>query len=381
MKSNWPNAFWSTLALLLLALCPGCESTPSMAKHEAVFYPQPPQPPRLQFLVSLSGEQDLGREMSKFASFVVSKPIVTKPIGKPYGVALHEGKLFVCDTGTSSVDILDLKDRSFRYFTPTGEGQFITPINIAVDHDGTRYITDAARGQVLIYGADDHYIGAIGARAAKGKKPLVAGAQVPPAAGQEALKPTDVLIAGNRLYLTDLNSRTVQVYDKAKRELLFTIPHDPSVAEGNSKLFSPVNLAMDIQGRLYVSDLGAFRVQQYDPDGRFLRSFGAGTGDKPGEFARPKGVAVDRDGRVYVVDAATQVVQIFDQEGRLLLFFGEMLPNAPGLDLPAKVIIDYDHVGLFQKYAAPNFNLEYLAIVTNQFGDRKVSVFGFGHQN
>jgi DNA-binding beta-propeller fold protein YncE len=369
------------LAGLVLALSTGCESTPNTAKRHEVFYPQPPVPPRLQLLVSLSGEQDLGREMSKFATYVVGKPIVTKPIGKPYGVALRDGKMFVCDLGTSSVDILDLKAQTFRYFTPTGEGQFITPINIAVDYDGTRYVTDTARGQILIYGADDQYIGAIGAKATKGEKPLLAANQTPPATEKDSLKPTDVLLAGNRLYVTDLKSRAVQVYDKTKRELLFTIPRNPDIADSKSKLFSPVNMAMDTHGRLYVSDIGAFRVQQFAADGRFLRSYGLGAGDKPGEFARPKGVAVDRDGRVYVVDAGSQVVQIFDQEGRLLLYFGEMLPHAPGLDLPAKVIIDYDHVGYFQKYAAPNFHVEYLVIVTNQFGDSKVSVFGFGHQN
>jgi hypothetical protein len=80
------------------------------------------------------------------------------------------------------------------------------------------------------------------------------------------------------------------------------------------------------------------------------------------------------------VDAATQVVQIFDAEGRLLLFFGEPQGKAPGLDLPAKVAIDYDHAELFAKYAAPGFKVEYLVLVTNQYGDRKLSVFGFGHK-
>ena len=110
-----------------------------------------------------------------------------------------------------------------------------------------------------------------------------------------------------------------------------------------------------------------------------MRTYGR-AGDRPGEFARPKGVAVDREGRVYVVDAAAQVIQIFNAEGRLLLFFGEPRGSAASLDLPAKVVIDYDHVGLFQQYAAPGFQLEYLVLASNQFGDRKVSVYGFGRK-
>ena len=89
---------------------------------------------------------------------------------------------------------------------------------------------------------------------------------------------------------------------------------------------------------------------------------------------------MDRESRVYVVDAAAQLVQIFDAEGKLLLFFGEPEGSEAGLDLPAKVLIDYDHVGLFQEYAAPDFQVEYLVLVTSQYGARKVSVFGFGQK-
>jgi hypothetical protein len=125
--------------------------------------------------------------------------------------------------------------------------------------------------------------------------------------------------------------------------------------------------------------MGGFFVKKYDADGKHLRTYGR-SGDRPGEFVRPKGLAVDREGRLYVVDAAAQVVQIFDAEGRLLLFFGEPGGSPAPLDLPAQVIIDYDHLNYFQKYAAPNFKLEYLVMVSNQYGDRKISVFGFGHR-
>jgi sugar lactone lactonase YvrE len=250
-----------------------------------------------------------------------------------------------------------------------------------VDQDGTRYVADTGRGQVVIFASDDRYLGAIGekvlrATKAHSKDPAVS-AEPSSEEKVDEMKPTDVAIAGDRLYIADLKNNRVRVYDKAARKLLFTIPADPAAEEPEARLYAPVNLAVDAQRRLYVTDIGAFRVQQYDPDGKFLRSFGR-LGDSPGEFARPKGVAVDREGRVYVVDAAAQLVQIFDAEGKLLLFFGEPEGSPVGLNLPAKVAIDYDHVGLFREYAAPDFQVEYLVIVTNQYGDRKVSVFGFG---
>jgi len=173
----------------------------------------------------------------------------------------------------------------------------------------------------------------------------------------------------------DLKGHAVRVYDKAQRKLLFTIPRDLKAAEG--KLFSPVNLAVDPQGRLLVSDVGGFAVQVFDLEGKFLRTIGK-QGVGAGAFARPKGLAVDRAGLAYVVDAATQVVQIFDPEGRLLLFFGQPGATTQGeLILPAAVNIDYENTGYFQKYLAPGQQCEYLILVTSQFGPRKVNVYGF----
>jgi hypothetical protein len=71
---------------------------------------------------------------------------------------------------------------------------------------------------------------------------------------------------------------------------------------------------------------------------------------------------------------------MFDENGQLLMWFGEPSASKVGLELPSKVLVDYDDVAFFQRYAAPNFQLEHLVIVMNQYGPRKVSVFGFGHK-
>jgi hypothetical protein len=120
-------------------------------------------------------------------------------------------------------------------------------------------------------------------------------------------------------------------------------------------------------------------VQEITLDGEFVQSYGAGVGTAPGNFARPKGVAVDRMSRVYVVDAAYDRVQVFDDNGNLLMFFGESASTSRGgLDLPTDIDIDYASVPYFQQYADPDFELEYIIVVANQFGFSKVNVFGFG---
>ncbi|MBI5394950.1 MAG: hypothetical protein HZA91_06590 [Verrucomicrobia bacterium] len=371
------------IAAGLMCLAAGCATTKPKAAKGPIFYPPAPNPPRLQFLVAYSDSEKFRENATSFQQFVVGAT-PKRPIGKPYGVTVRHNQIFVCDTMLRTVTIMDLQKRGVQTFKPKGEGELILPINIAVDEDGTRYVTDTARGQVVVFSKEGEYKGAIGQLATLMPTPHKSRMQSPestPSAKQVEIKiemkPTDVLIAGDRLYVTDLKNQNVRVYNKADLKLMFTIPSEP-ITETN-KLFQPTNLAMDPQGRLYVSDTSGFRVQQYAPDGKHLRQFGA-NGDSPGQFALNKGVAVDREGRIYVVDAKMEVCQIFDPEGRLLMWFGEAKGSDAFLTLPAKVAIDYDHVGLFQKYAAPGFELEHVVIITNQFGDRKVSIYGFGHK-
>jgi sugar lactone lactonase YvrE len=341
-------------ALLALALLSGCSTARKAPPKTYSFFPPSPDEPRIQFLMSFSADVDLGRSTS-FVDFLSGRPSGPKPLVKPYGLAIKDGMIYVCDTMVNSIEVFDVVKKRARYFTPRAEGRLQTPINLTIDADGTRYVTDTGRSQVLIYAKDGRYLGAIGAK--------------------DEMKPSDIAVTPERLYIADLDGHCVKVYSKAERKLLFTIPRDPKAAEG--RLFSPTNLALDKEDRLLVSDTGAFSVQVYDLEGKHLGRIGQ-QGVAPGMFARPKGVAVDREGRAYVVDAATQLVQLFDREGRLLLFFGQPGASAEGeLYLPAAVKVDYDNVKLFQKYAAPGFELEHLILVTSQFGINKVSVFGF----
>ncbi|MCX6889975.1 MAG: hypothetical protein NTX51_00375 [Verrucomicrobia bacterium] len=345
----------SRCALLALLLLSGCVASRKATRKAYSFFPPAPDEPRIQYLTAFSSDLELGRTPS-FADFITGRPAGASPLVKPYGLASTQGKLYVCDTMAASIQIFDLVKRRSRYFAPRGEGRLQTPINITVDSDGTRDVADTGRSQVLIYGKDDSYVAAMGTK--------------------DEMKPTDVAITADRLYVTDLKNHSVRVYSKADRKLLFSIPRDPKAEKG--RLFSPTNLAIDPKGRLVVSDLGAFSVQVYDLEGNYQRTIGE-QGIAPGLFARPKGVATDRQGISYVVDAATQVVQMFDADGRLLMFFGQAGSSGDGeLYLPASVELDYENVALLQKKAAPGFKIEYLIWVTSQFGPHKVSVYGFG---
>lgn len=343
---------------LLLGLLGGC-TTATKAPKKYTFFPPSPDEPRVQFLTSFSSDAELGRTRN-FSDYITGE----QPAGglvKPYGVALHDGKIFVCDTVQNLVEVFDLRKHRASYFMPQGEGSLRLPINITIDTDGTRYVADTGRRQVMTYGSDGGFLSAIGKK--------------------DEMKPSDVAVSTDRLYIADMLNHCVKVYGKADQKFLFSIPEASatnSSTTNQAMLYSPGNLAVDQKnGRLLVSDLGTFSVKVFDLDGKYLRTIGS-QGLGAGMFSRPKGVAVDRQGLTYVVDAATQVVQLFDPEGRLLLFFGQPGASTFGqLVLPASVKVDYDNVGYFQKYVAPGYQCEYLIVVISQFGGDKVSVYGF----
>jgi len=340
------------ICALLMFAGSGCQKSASDEAIGPVFYPGPPEKPRLQFLKSFSTPKDVGVQgVSGFQKFVVGEPETEEKIGKPYGVAMYEGKIYVCDVGKRVVEILDLENKTFGYMTR--DRRLINPINIYIEN-GTKYVADSVTGAVFVFDEKNNLNAILG----KGL----------------GIKPLDVAVYEELCYITDANSNRVVVIDKHTGEEVRRIGQEGEL-EGQFQLIG--DLALDEQGNIYVTDKIKGQIAKFSKSGVFLRTFGK-LGDSIDQFLRPKGISIDRDGRIWVADAATEVIKIIDPEGRLLLFFG--LPgNRPGmLNLPSRVKLDYDNVGLFEQYAVPGAKIEFLVIVANQYGLNKINVYGFG---
>jgi DNA-binding beta-propeller fold protein YncE len=338
----------------LVLLQTACVAPSGRLKGSPIFFPPAPELPRIQYLTSFRGRKDVETQ-SAFNRFVVGEKQDVR-LDKPYGVAIHEGKIYVCDTNATVV-VFDLKQKAFEYLKgAVGPGKLLQPTNVSIEADGTKYVADPARGQIVVFDRDDLYVKAYGEPG--------------------AWRPVDAVTFEDRLYVADVSNHVVRVFDKASGEIVKTIGDKGDPIE---RLDRPTNLGFDGEGDLYVTDFGRFQVVKFDRDGHYKSAVGM-PGDGPGHFARPKGIAVDRTGQLFVVDASYNNVQIFNKDARVLLYFGQGGEDAGDFLLPAKVTIDYDNLDYFKDIIEAGFQAEYLVLVTSQFGPHAVSVLAYGHE-
>jgi DNA-binding beta-propeller fold protein YncE len=344
------------LVALILSGCQGPSEGPEPVRHKPVFYPEPPEKARLQFLRSIAGDQDLKGEAEKLSAFerfvLGDENKKTGRIEKPYGLAVYDGKIYVCDVGKRMVQVVDLRQGKFEYLTR--DRRLRNPANIFIEPDGTKYVSDAVAGAVFVFDKTDTLT-------------VILGREL-------KIKPAGLAVRGNRCYVADAAGNQVVVMDKKTGQEILRMGKR---GEQQGEFRSISGLALDEQENVYVTDRLLARVTKFDKNGIFLQDVGKLSASLS-NFVRPKGIALDKQRRFWVVDSATEVGKIYDEQGQLLLFFG--MPGAePGnMLLPADITIDYDNVDLFRDYFAEGAKIEFLVLVSNQFGPNLISVYGFG---
>lgn len=344
-----------TMSLLLAAaLVTGCMTAPE-TRQRPVFYPPPPDKPRLQFLAAISSQDDLTEKKPGLDDFLLGGPETGRGLGRPYAVHASQGKIYLVDRRSNDIQQIDLVENTIGQFAATGQGALYMPSGIWITEDGSKYVTDLKRKQVVVFDRDDRFVSTLGD-------------------STTLEKPTEVAVYGDRVYVCDMQKHQVVVFDRLTGERVGSIGK-PGIKEGEFNL--PTHITVDRVGNLIVNDAFNFRIQKFAPDGRIIGRIGM-AGNMPGSLARPKGVATDRDGNLYVVDAAFENVQIFNNEDKLLLFLGGAGEKPGSMYLPAGIAVDYLNVPYFQRYADENFRVRYLVYVCNLSGANKLNVYGFG---
>jgi sugar lactone lactonase YvrE len=145
--------------------------------------------------------------------------------------------------------------------------------------------------------------------------------------GHKAVQPFDVAVdAEGRLFVSDKLGNAILAYDADGRFLR---------AFGQEVLQNPMALALDRKRQLLYVVNGAavkateHRVEVFSLAGEHLRTMGK-RGSGPGEFNFPSYLFVDPAGNLYVADMLNFRIQVFDPDGGQLELFGQIGGGEPG---------------------------------------------------
>ncbi len=183
----------------------------------------------------------------------------TVPSAVPQGMAAApDGTLYVTDIAQHRIWHITPEGYVMNYWGNygTGPGQFNEPWGVAVDAQGNIYVADTWNHRIQKFDPQGKYVLSWGRFA------------------------------------------QVSAYDLA----------------GAGAFFGPRDVAIGLEGEIYVTDTGNKRVQVFDPEGNFLGEFG-GVGDGLGLMDEPVGIAVNGDGVVFVADTWNRRVQIYTADG------------------------------------------------------------------
>ena len=300
------------IAVLLALSLAACSQPQPRLEPDNLYWPPPPEQPRIKYVQSIYTEDDIGR-VYNFREKLFGKDYFDG-MTRPYGVSARRNRVLVTDIVMRKVLVFDRTTKRLVFLG--SEGAYTIPAAAAADAAGSIYVADSGGNKVVVYDPSGTY-----------RTAFLIGSG----------RPVGVAVddARGRLYVLDRGLHRVVVFDLAGKQLF----EFGGRGTDDGKLNLPLDITLDRAGQVYVLDSGNFRVQIFSPDGTFLSRFGM-VGDRPGMFANPKGIAVDSDGHIYVTDAAFGNFQIFDREGTVLLYVGELGALAGNFHLPGGISID-----------------------------------------
>jgi len=201
------------------------------------------------------------------------------------------------------------------------EGALNGPDNLAVDLRGDVYVADRDNNRIQKFASSGRFLAALGRNGGDGTAGLGPG---------EFNHPRGVTTDGlGDLYVADSASNRIEKFgpDGRFQARFGRSGGDGSAGRARGEFNDPRGLATDPAGNLYVADHGNNRVQKLDSNGRFLAVWGRNGGEGSSgrgaaQFTRPRGVAVDSAGHLFVADKGNNRVQEFGPDGQFMRTWG-----------------------------------------------------------
>jgi tripartite motif-containing protein 71 len=110
------------------------------------------------------------------------------------------------------------------------------------------------------------------------------------------------------VYITDMGNYRIQKFD-SNGKFLSKIQSSYGTRNGQFSNTTP-GIAVDSHDNVFVIDKLYPRVLKYGSNGELITSWGTkGTGD--GQFKRPEDIVVDQSGNVFISDTRNSRIQVF----------------------------------------------------------------------
>ncbi len=218
----------------------------------------------------------------------------------PVHVALDaQDHVWVTDRRLQTVYVFDSEGAFLRKVTPDGAADYPwSPLALTIDVNGDLYVTDVAS-------VDTHRVLVLD-KAGKIVRTFGTGGHATSGKSDPGMfsYPNGIVVSGSpdgsrEVFVADSNNRRVQVFS----------------ADGKFKRFiitqgTPRGLAIDASRHLFVVDVLSHQIDIFSTAGQKLASFG-GNGFGIGQFQYPEDVAIDAQGRIYVSDRENNQVQVW----------------------------------------------------------------------
>ena len=219
--------------------------------------------------------------------------------------------------------------------TGSGDGEFHNPTGIAISGDAV-YVADSSNNRIQRF--------------------TLGGKFVWQSQAGHLSAPGGLAIFNKQVYAADTNGQRVSVFNAETGSFVRSFG---DAGTDYNQLRSPIGIAVDSGGTVFVSDRSNIRVQVYQPNGDALRMSGSG-GGKPDQFGGggPIGLAVDANSALYASDVSGARIMVFDATGKFSNYFGANGTEPGKLSLPYGIALD---------------NLGQIVVVEK--GNRRVQVF------
>ncbi|MEM7801951.1 MAG: NHL repeat-containing protein, partial [Chloroflexota bacterium] len=223
----------------------------------------------------------------------------------PWGLTLDDEFLYVADTWNNRVQKFTFDGEFVASFGQSGSpesardggGLFYGPRDIALIEDDRLMITDTGNHRVQIFDTEGTFIQGYG------------GQGVLPG---EFFEPVGLGVGPNgSVIVADTWNGRLQELVSANDDLFAIAEFDVNAWDSSQSIENKPYVAVDNNGRIFITDPEGYRVVYFTETGEYLGRFGTYSVDMNG-FTLPNGIDVDGENNIYVVDSAKGVVFRFN---------------------------------------------------------------------